>query len=272
MDGLQRLDEQRIDVLRSSILNCVGKEKEVAPIVTKCHDTIVGAMRAIDPLKDTCIVIERFKSGDIPPGDFKFEDMSDPQAMLTQDALEKPTNLNLYPRKREIEHHIATAEQDLAKKQKELNSLLQMEATYKQNPKYGNAKQFQGEIAQLRKDIAAIDSALIAMRADHAAIENQLESLRSRSPRVNSPMVAGGPGRGSIRGGGAGGGGHGGSNGTSQSSGSLKSLKSLSISSQVPKRFIFALNISYTPSVFLALRSHDEHVSGLQRGHCVVGR
>ena len=32
--------------------------------------------------------------------------MSDPQAMLAQDALEKPTNLNLYQRKREIEAEI----------------------------------------------------------------------------------------------------------------------------------------------------------------------
>ena len=56
--------------------------------------------------QDTRILIERYKSGDVPPGDFKFEDMSDPQAMLAQDALEKPTNLNLYQRKREIEAEI----------------------------------------------------------------------------------------------------------------------------------------------------------------------
>ena len=51
-------------------------------------------------------MIERYKSGDVPPGDFKFEDMNDPAAMLAQDALEKPTNLNLYQRKREIEADI----------------------------------------------------------------------------------------------------------------------------------------------------------------------
>ena len=32
-------------------------------------------------------VIERFKSGDVPPGDFNFEDMHDPQALLSQEPL-----------------------------------------------------------------------------------------------------------------------------------------------------------------------------------------
>ena len=42
----------------------------------------VHFQNSINPDGDTEIVIERLKSGDIPPGDFKFEDMRDPQAML----------------------------------------------------------------------------------------------------------------------------------------------------------------------------------------------
>jgi hypothetical protein len=42
---------------------------------------------SINPDVDTEIVIERLKSGDVPPGDFKFEDMRDPQTLLRQDAL-----------------------------------------------------------------------------------------------------------------------------------------------------------------------------------------
>ncbi len=53
-------------------------------------------------------MIERLKSGDVPPGDFKFEDMRDPQAMLRPDALSdnRATNLNLYPKKRELEKQV----------------------------------------------------------------------------------------------------------------------------------------------------------------------
>ena len=75
------------------------------------------------------------------------------------------------------------AEVNLAKKQKELASMQQMVQTYKQNPKFGNAKQFAGEIAKLNTVIGEIEAALGAMRADLANIERQLESLQSRSPR-----------------------------------------------------------------------------------------
>ena len=32
-------------------MSCVSKEKEVSPIIAKCHDTIAAAMHAIDPAK-----------------------------------------------------------------------------------------------------------------------------------------------------------------------------------------------------------------------------
>ena len=53
----------------------------------------------------------------MPPDDFKFEDMKDPQALLSQDALQssRPSNLNLYPRKRELEAEISAATEDLTK-------------------------------------------------------------------------------------------------------------------------------------------------------------
>ena len=62
---------------------------------------------------------------------------------LFQDALEKPTNLNLYPKKRELERGIEETEAQLARKKKELGSLQQMVATYKSNPKFGSSKGFQ---------------------------------------------------------------------------------------------------------------------------------
>jgi len=225
LDGLQRNEEQRIEVLRSSVMSCVSKEQEVSPIIAKCHDTIASAMHSIDPSKDTRILIERYKSGDVPPADFKFEDMSDPQAMLAQDALEKPTNLNLYQRKREIEGEIKVAEVNLAKKQKELASMQQMVQTYKQNPKFGNAKQFAGEIGKLNTVIGEIEAALGAMRADLSNIERQLDSLQSRSPRFGGSTRVTERQQVGQNGSRVG-------SGSSHSSGSLKSLKSLSISSQ----------------------------------------
>ena len=48
--------------------------------------------------------------------------MKDPQALLSQDALEetRPSNLNLYPRKRELEAQISAANEDLTKSKSKL--------------------------------------------------------------------------------------------------------------------------------------------------------
>ena len=50
--------------------------------------------------------------------------MKDPQALLSQDALEetRPSNLNLYPRKRELEAQISAANEDLTKSKSKLRN------------------------------------------------------------------------------------------------------------------------------------------------------
>ena len=52
--------------------------------------------------------------------------MKDPQALLSQDALEetRPSNLNLYPRKRELEAQISAANEDLTKSKNESRSII----------------------------------------------------------------------------------------------------------------------------------------------------
>ena len=80
----------------------------MTPIITGCYDSIASAMTSIDAVGDTELLIERLKSGDIPPGEFRLEDMHDSQAMLRPEALadNRATNLNLYPKKRELEKQV----------------------------------------------------------------------------------------------------------------------------------------------------------------------
>jgi len=216
LDELQALEQRRIELIRHGILSCIAKEREVMPIIVKCHDSINAAMDAIVPGKDTSIVIEKFKSGDVPPGDFNFEDMQDPHSMLSADALAStgPTNLNLYPRKKELERQMASTEADLNKSQKELFSLNQMMETYQNQPKFGNSKNFQKEIQRLHAKNSELEATLTSIRAEHVAVEERLEALRNRS----SPMASNNGGR--LNRGGS----------TNSSGGSVKS-SSLSIAS-----------------------------------------
>uniref|UniRef100_A0A3Q3EEL0 Formin binding protein 1-like n=1 Tax=Labrus bergylta TaxID=56723 RepID=A0A3Q3EEL0_9LABR len=62
--NLQDMDERRT------------AERRVIPIVSKCLEGMVSAAKAVDERKDSAIVVESFKSGFDPPGDFPFEDFS----------------------------------------------------------------------------------------------------------------------------------------------------------------------------------------------------
>ncbi|XP_063974188.1 formin-binding protein 1-like isoform X2 [Diachasmimorpha longicaudata] len=74
---LQELDEKRIKNMRNYMLKSADIERAVAPIIAKCLDGIERAANEINEKEDTMLVIERYKSGFTPPGDFPFEDLSD---------------------------------------------------------------------------------------------------------------------------------------------------------------------------------------------------
>uniref|UniRef100_A0ABD2W0D1 Formin-binding protein 1-like n=1 Tax=Trichogramma kaykai TaxID=54128 RepID=A0ABD2W0D1_9HYME len=74
--NLQELDEKRIKNMRNYMLKSVEIERAVAPIIAQCLDGIEKAAHEINEKEDTLLVIERYKSGFQPPGDFPFEDLS----------------------------------------------------------------------------------------------------------------------------------------------------------------------------------------------------
>ncbi|RLU21677.1 hypothetical protein DMN91_006053 [Ooceraea biroi] len=73
---LQELDEKRIKNMRNYMMKSVEIERAVAPIIAQCLDGIEKAASEINEKEDTMLVIERYKSGFQPPGDFPFEDLS----------------------------------------------------------------------------------------------------------------------------------------------------------------------------------------------------
>lgn len=150
-----------------------------------------SAMDSIQPDKDTSIVIERYKSGDVPPTDFNFEDMQDPVSLLNKDPLAStgPTDYNLYPQKKKLEKEMVAIEAELSKSQKELASLNQMMQTYQSQPKFGNSKKFQVEIQKLHANVTELEAALTSVRAEHVSVERKLEALRNQRNNHCSPSI-----------------------------------------------------------------------------------
>uniref|UniRef100_A0A3P9ISW5 Formin binding protein 1-like n=1 Tax=Oryzias latipes TaxID=8090 RepID=A0A3P9ISW5_ORYLA len=74
--NLQHMDERRTVKLGETYRSFAEAERKVIPIISKCLDGMVTAAKAVDERKDSSLVVESFKSGFEPPGDFPFEDFS----------------------------------------------------------------------------------------------------------------------------------------------------------------------------------------------------
>uniref|UniRef100_A0A3P9LTL5 Formin binding protein 1-like n=1 Tax=Oryzias latipes TaxID=8090 RepID=A0A3P9LTL5_ORYLA len=74
--NLQHMDERRTVKLGETYRSFAEAERKVIPIISKCLDGMVTAAKAVDEKKDSSLVVESFKSGFEPPGDFPFEDFS----------------------------------------------------------------------------------------------------------------------------------------------------------------------------------------------------
>uniref|UniRef100_A0A3Q3VT63 Uncharacterized protein n=1 Tax=Mola mola TaxID=94237 RepID=A0A3Q3VT63_MOLML len=74
--NLQDMDERRTVKLGETYQSFAEAERRVVPIVSKCLEGMVSAAKAVDERRDSAIVVESFKSGFEPPGDFPFEDFS----------------------------------------------------------------------------------------------------------------------------------------------------------------------------------------------------
>lgn len=188
INKLQEMEKNRIELIKTGILGCITKEREVSPIIQKCQGSIQSAMEEINPNKDTDIVIEKYKSGDVPPADFNsaFGEMSDPRSMLDNDPIAQTgaTSFNYYPRKKELERQMATTQNELSKSHKELNSLHQMKQTYQNQPKFGDSKKFQKDIQRAEIGTKQLEDRMTSLKAEHAQVEHQLRNLKERyNPR-----------------------------------------------------------------------------------------
>ncbi|XP_062991991.1 formin-binding protein 1-like isoform X3 [Elgaria multicarinata webbii] len=73
---LQEMDERRTIKLSECYKGFADSERKVIPIVSKCLEGMITAAKSVDECRDSQIVIDSFKSGFEPPGDFPFEDYS----------------------------------------------------------------------------------------------------------------------------------------------------------------------------------------------------
>ena len=61
------MEETRIGLMNQSVRELIGKEREIAPIIEKCVDSIEEAVNEVVPEADTAMVAEKYKVNRITP-------------------------------------------------------------------------------------------------------------------------------------------------------------------------------------------------------------
>ncbi|CAG5078761.1 Similar to fnbp1l: Formin-binding protein 1-like (Xenopus laevis) [Cotesia congregata] len=99
-DADLNLSRAEVEKQRMNMTLKTQQKRAVAPIISQCLEGIEKAANEVNEKEDTLLVIERFKSGFQPPGDFPFEDLSvaksyDSNTQLSQTATMQPIHNHL---------------------------------------------------------------------------------------------------------------------------------------------------------------------------------
>ncbi|XP_061169788.1 formin-binding protein 1-like isoform X5 [Saccostrea echinata] len=90
---IQNMEENRINKIKSVVKQVADIERSVIPIINTCIDGMVKASDGISAEEDSKAVIDKYKSGFPIPGDFPFEDLSNPSSVInTSNANGTPKN------------------------------------------------------------------------------------------------------------------------------------------------------------------------------------
>uniref|UniRef100_A0A8C7S0F0 Formin binding protein 1-like n=1 Tax=Oncorhynchus mykiss TaxID=8022 RepID=A0A8C7S0F0_ONCMY len=184
--NLQDMDERRTVKLGETYRNFAEVERRVVPIISKCLEGMVTAAKAVDQRKDSAIVVESFKSGFEPPGDFPFEDYSqnlsrtgsdntistpknegvvkpDPKHSISKAAknklwlfgkkpkapsLEDFSHLPPEQRRKRLQARIDELSKELQKEVDQRDALNKMKDVYEKNPQMGDPQSLQPKISE----------------------------------------------------------------------------------------------------------------------------
>ena len=93
---LEKLCEGQHQYFVSVMSRCVASEQTVAPIISKCQEDMMAALEKVDVKAELSSVVERNKTGGVPPGEIQFDDLSlDPSQVRGVITPSEPIELSI---------------------------------------------------------------------------------------------------------------------------------------------------------------------------------
>uniref|UniRef100_A0A9J7XNM2 Formin binding protein 1-like n=1 Tax=Cyprinus carpio carpio TaxID=630221 RepID=A0A9J7XNM2_CYPCA len=163
--NLQDMDERRTVKLGEMYRSFAEVERRVIPIISKCLEGMVTAAKNVNERRDSGIVVESFKSGFEPPGDFPFEDFSQNIQRTGSDgtigtpkteggkpdpkhAVEDLSHLPPEQRRKKLQQRIDELNKELQKEMDQRDALNKMKDVYEKNPQMGDPGSLQPKISE----------------------------------------------------------------------------------------------------------------------------
>ncbi|KAJ7986596.1 hypothetical protein DPEC_G00341510 [Dallia pectoralis] len=218
--NLQDMDERRTVKLGETYRTFAEVERRVLPIISKCLEGMVTAAKAVDERKDSVIVVESFKSGFEPPGDFPFEDYSqnlshtgsdntistpknevvvkqDPKHSISKVAknklwlfgkkpkapsLEDYSHLPPEQRRKRLQARIDELSKELQKEVDQRDALNKMKDVYEKNPQMGDPQSLQPKISETMCNMEKLRSEIHKNESWLSEVEGKVSSRGDRRP------------------------------------------------------------------------------------------
>uniref|UniRef100_A0A673M579 Formin-binding protein 1-like n=1 Tax=Sinocyclocheilus rhinocerous TaxID=307959 RepID=A0A673M579_9TELE len=220
--NLQDMDERRTVKLGEMYRSFAEVERRVIPIISKCLEGMVTAAKNVDEHRDSGIVVESFKSGFEPPGDFPFEDFSqniqrtgsdgaigtpkteggkaDPKHAVGRTknklwlfgkkpkapTLEDLSHLPPEQRRKKLQQRIDELNKELQKEMDQRDALNKMKDVYEKNPQMGDPGSLQPKISETICNMEKLRSEIHKNESWLAEVEGK---HGSRSERRSSADV-----------------------------------------------------------------------------------
>lgn len=193
LDSLQTVYVANGELVRSLLTRCLDHECGLMPIISKCQQEMRRVVQSMDAEADASHVVNRLKTGCVPPSDVQFEeylpgvlvDLKQLPAkrnslirVKSKQSLCKGGSVNYYQMKRELEKKIDLQECDLLRGQKEMKSLQLMIQTYRENPKFGDVKKFERELEVAVLRVQQVQASLHCLHTQLEEVNVSLDNLK----------------------------------------------------------------------------------------------
>ena len=168
-------------------MRCVASEQTVTPIISKCQADMRAALERLDVAAELSSVVERYKTGGVPPGEIQFDDLSlDPSQARGVLAPSQPIQLSiqaesgvfLYQEKRTLQRKIKEREEQVEKGEREILALTKMVNTYKANPKFGCPDKLCEQLELSAQGVEILKSGLQLLQGELDRVLSRLEIIK----------------------------------------------------------------------------------------------